>query len=61
MGLIHEFIATLATIGVDSSPTGENDDGLWHDDAYFADDDGLWHDDIYFDDDDGLWHDDIYF
>ena len=61
MGLIHEFIATLATIGVSDGQAGENDDGLWHDDAYFADDDGLWHDDIYFDGDDGLWHDDIYF
>ena len=46
-----------------SPSTGGNntDDGLWHDEAYFADDDGLWHDESYFSEDDGLWHDEIYF
>lgn len=61
MGLIEFLTAINASVGVANSPVGENDDGLWHDVAYFDEDDGLWHDASYFDGDDGLWHDEAYF
>lgn len=59
MGLI-DFIMMFSA-GSPSTGGNNTDDGLWHDEAYFADDDGLWHDESYFSEDDGLWHDEIYF